>query len=101
QPHLVPTPARLPAGPGHSETTDQAGNLRRLVWELRRKNLTPLVMDITRADIGVPAGRAIVPGLRPWRARFAPGRLDDVPVALGRMAHPRGEGEMRPLPLFS
>ena len=43
-----------------------------------------LVLDQTRPDIGLPVVKVIVPGMRQFWARFAPGRLFDVPVALGR-----------------
>ena len=45
-----------------------------------------LVLDQTRPDIGMPVARVIVPGMRHFWARFAPGRLYDVPVGMGRRA---------------
>ena len=42
-----------------------------------------LVLDQTREEIGLPVVKVIVPGLRHFWARFAPGRLYDVPARLG------------------
>jgi hypothetical protein len=38
----------------------------------------------------------IVPGLRHFYRRFAPGRLYDVPVKLGLREHPMSEGDLTP-----
>ncbi|MER7728869.1 hypothetical protein [Streptomyces sp. NPDC096323] len=44
--------------------------------------------------------RVVVPGLRPFWARLAPGRLYDVPVALGRLPQATSYGDLNPVPLF-
>ncbi len=62
--------------------------------------LEMLVLDQTRAEIGMPVVKVIVPGLRHFWARFAPGRLYDVPVKLGWLAQPRTEEELNPVPMF-
>ena len=49
----------------------------------KRQGLDFLVLDQTRPDIEVPVVRVVVPGLRHFYRRFAPGRLYDVPVKLG------------------
>ena len=49
----------------------------------KKQGLDLLVLDQTRPDIEVPVVRVIVPGLRHFYRRFAPGRLYDVPVKLG------------------
>jgi len=56
----------------------------------------------SKREIGLvqSAGRVIVPGLRHFRARYAPGRLYDTPVALGWLAKPCEEAELNPLELF-
>jgi ribosomal protein S12 methylthiotransferase accessory factor len=56
-----------------------------------------LVLDQTRPDIGVPVARVIVPGLRHFYRRFAPGRLYDVPVKLGWRDQPASESELNPV----
>jgi len=62
----------------------------------RRAGLDFLVLDQTRADVEVPVVRVIVPGLRHFYRRFAPGRLYDVPVKLGLREHPMPEGDLTP-----
>jgi ribosomal protein S12 methylthiotransferase accessory factor len=59
-----------------------------------------LVLDQTRPEIGLPVVKVIVPGLRHFWARFAPGRLYDVPVKLGWLPEPRVEEELNPMPMF-
>jgi ribosomal protein S12 methylthiotransferase accessory factor len=59
-----------------------------------------LVLDQTRAEIGLPVVKVIVPGMRHFWARFAPGRLYDVPVKLGWLSEPRKEEELNPIPMF-
>jgi ribosomal protein S12 methylthiotransferase accessory factor len=55
-----------------------------------------LVLDQTRPDVDVPVVRVLVPGLRHFYRRFAPGRLYDVPVKLGLLDRPRLECELTP-----
>lgn len=62
--------------------------------------LEMLVLDLTRPDVGMPAVKVFVPGLRHFWARFAPGRLYDVPVARGELARPLKEEELNPIPVF-
>lgn len=63
----------------------------------RARGLETLVLDQTRPEVGLAVAKVIVPGLRPFWPRFAPGRLYDVPVALGWLARPRSEEEMNPI----
>jgi bacteriocin biosynthesis cyclodehydratase domain-containing protein len=53
-----------------------------------------LVRDCTRADIGLPCVKVVVPGLRGLWPRFGPGRLFEVPVRLGWLAEPRARGDL-------
>jgi bacteriocin biosynthesis cyclodehydratase domain-containing protein len=61
-----------------------------------RAGLDFLVLNQTRPDIEVPVVRVIVPGLRHFYRRFAPGRLYDVPVKLGLRDRPLPENELTP-----
>ena len=60
-----------------------------------------LVLDQTRPDIGMPVARVIVPGMRHFWARFAPGRLYDVPVGMGRRERPLAEADLNPVPVIA
>jgi len=66
--------------------------------KLRTMGFEPLTLDLTRPDVGLPVARVIVPGLRHFWPRFAPGRLYDVPVRLGWRENPVREQELNPLP---
>ncbi len=60
-----------------------------------------LVLDQTRPDIGMPVARVIVPGMRHFWARFAPGRLYDVPVSMGWRKRPLAEADLNPAPVIA
>jgi bacteriocin biosynthesis cyclodehydratase domain-containing protein len=62
----------------------------------RRAGYDFLVLDQTRPDVEVSVARVIVPGLRHFYRRFAPGRLYDVPVKLGLLDRPLSENELTP-----
>ena len=64
---------------------------------VEREGLDFLVLDQMRPDIEVPVVRVIVPGLRHFYRRFAPGRLYDVPVKLGLRDRSLSENELNPL----
>jgi ribosomal protein S12 methylthiotransferase accessory factor len=67
---------------------------------LAARGMEMLVMDQTRPDIGLPVAKVVVPGLRHFWARYAPGRLYDVPVALGWRPAPLDEAALNPVPIF-
>ena len=60
-----------------------------------------LVLDQTRPDIGMPVVRVIVPGMRHFWERLAPGRLYEVPVRMGRRAGPMSEAGVNPAPVIA
>ncbi len=78
----------------HHDTREQVMSCVRLA---KRAGLDFLVLDQTRPDIEVPVVRVIVPGLRHFYRRFAPGRLYDVPVKLGWRDQPLSEDELNPI----
>jgi oxazoline/thiazoline synthase len=63
---------------------------------LAKAGIEILVLDQTRPDVGLPVVRVVAPGLRHIWARFAPGRLYDVPVREGWLARPLAERELNP-----
>ena len=96
RPQLVPRPSpavpmdEIPDLTG-ADTGEDLATCRRL---LAAAGLEAFVLETTRAEIGVPAVRVVVPGMRPFRRRFAPGRLYDVPMALGWAAERPTEREL-------
>ncbi|RKE21264.1 TOMM precursor leader peptide-binding protein [Streptomyces sp. TLI_171] len=102
-PYLAADPARPAGRPGpppfapHGDLLDDVTAAEHLV---RRAGLEMLVLDQTRPEVGLPVAKVVVPGLRPHWNRFAPGRLFDVPVRLGRLAAPTPYDRLNPIPLF-
>jgi ribosomal protein S12 methylthiotransferase accessory factor len=96
-PFLIPSdnPA-IPPAPSlkvHDNTRDQ---VEACVEIAQNTGHDFLVLDQTRPDVEVPVVRVIVPGLRHFYRRFAPGRLYDVPVKLGLLDRPLPESELTP-----
>lgn len=103
QPYLRPDPAAPPrelADYDYLPTTDLYQDISLIQSKLESLGLEVLVLDQTRPDIGLPVVKVIVPGMRGFWARFAPGRLFDVPVRLGRLNRPTDYHELNPTPLF-
>jgi ribosomal protein S12 methylthiotransferase accessory factor len=67
---------------------------------LRSREMEVLVLDQSRSDVELPVVKVLVPGLRPFWARFGPGRLYTVPVELGWLAEPKPEEEWNPAHLL-
>ena len=81
-----------------TDTRDDVEICRALVEE---RGMEFLVLDQTRPDIGMPVVRVIVPGMRHFWARFAPGRLYDVPVRMGYRDRPLAEADLNPAPVIA
>ncbi len=98
-PFLTPTgkPAVRPVSEAKFGGLDTREQVTACVRIAQREGLDFLVLDQTRPDIGVPVVRVIVPGLRHFYRRFAPGRLYDVPVKLGLRDRPLLENELNPI----
>lgn len=81
-------------------TDDLRDDVRMCVDRATAAGLEVLVIDQTRPDLGLSAVKVVVPGLRHFWPRLGPGRLYDVPVAMGRRATPLAEHALNPVPLF-
>ena len=103
QPYLLPasdTPPRILGDYGTSFSDDVTQDIRDCQSLLARQGLEMLVLDQTRPEIGLPVAKVVVPRLRHFWARFAPGRLYDVPAKLGWLPKPLTEDELNPIPMF-
>jgi ribosomal protein S12 methylthiotransferase accessory factor len=103
QPHLVPdadAPARTPSSWPQLAQDDLADDLALAQQLVEERGMELLVLDQTRPDIGLPVAKVIVPGMRHFWARLAPGRLYDVPVELGWLDAPVAEADLNPIPIF-
>ncbi len=103
RPYVVPD-AGVPPRTLNDYRVLHSGDLLRDIMECRRRveerGMEVLVLDQTRPDISMPVVKVIVPGLRHFWARYAPGRLYDVPAAMGRLDRPLVEEELNPIPMF-
>jgi oxazoline/thiazoline synthase len=77
-----------------------AADIDECVRRLACRGLEVWVVDKTRPDFGLNVAQVIVPGLRHFWPRFAPGRLFDVPVRLGILPRPHTEAELNDVPLL-
>lgn len=103
-PWLVPdpiTPTRRASNFSYNDSMDSRDDIEHYVKVVQAHDMDFLVLDQTRPDIGMPVVRVIVPGLRHFWARFAPGRLYDVPVKQRRLAHALSESELNPSPVIA
>jgi len=100
QPYLLPDPELEPLSRLDLSSPDLLDDVRAVRTRLEEAGLEVLVLDQTRPDIGLPVVKVVVPGLRGFWARFAPGRLFDVPVRLGRLAEPTAYADLNPIPMF-
>jgi len=102
QPHLVPAaaPARAASSYPRQWSDDLRDDVRWCQRIVEDKGLEMLVLDQTRPDLELPVARVVVPGLRPFWARFAPGRLYEVPVSLGWLPQPLPEESLNPIAMF-
>jgi ribosomal protein S12 methylthiotransferase accessory factor len=103
QPYLAPdsatAPRRLADYPRHW-TDDLRDDVLLCQRRVEQFGMEMLVLDQTRPDIGLPVVKVVVPGLRHFWARFAPGRLYDVPVHLGWLERPLPEDAFNPTAMF-
>lgn len=101
QPYLLPDPGQRPRTAADFGYTPRAtldlGCIRSAV---ARAGLDLLVLDQTRPDINMPVVKVMVPGLRHFWPRFAPGRLFEAPVAQGLLSRPTPYTDLNPIPLY-
>lgn len=102
RPYLRPDSSR-PRGPAdrtYVATADLREDVKLITDTVRARGMELLVLDQTRPDLELPVVKVMVPGLRHFWPRFAPGRLFDTPVTLGHLALPTPYEQLNPVPLF-
>jgi ribosomal protein S12 methylthiotransferase accessory factor len=80
-------------------TDDIAKDVAICVARLAEVGIEVLVLDQSRPECELRVVRVTAPGLRHWWRRLAPGRLYDVPPAIGWIEAPRTEEQLNPLDL--
>jgi ribosomal protein S12 methylthiotransferase accessory factor len=102
EPWLLPDPAvrHRRAGDYLSAATDDiAKDVAIYVARLAEAGIEVLVLDQSRPECELRVVRVTAPGLRHWWRRLAPGRLYDVPPAIGWIATLPTEEQLNPLDL--
>ena len=82
------------------ESVDLKDIICSYVNHIENLGLETLVLNMTQPDIGLSVARVIVPGLRHFWRRLAPGRLYDVPVKLKWRSEPVLEEAINPVSMF-
>jgi oxazoline/thiazoline synthase len=95
-PFLIPNGVEPASGTPFPPLDNTRDQVLACVEIAKRASLDFLVLNQTRPDVEVPVVRVIVPGLRHFYRRFAPGRLYDIPVKLGLRDQPLPEVELTP-----
>ena len=103
QPYLVPEQSVSPTAYSDYRqcwSDDLRQDVLTCVEIAAQQGMETLVLDQTRPDIGMSVVKVIVPGMRHFWARFASGRLYEVPVKLGWLPAPLKEEQLNPIPMF-
>jgi len=103
EPWLLPNPGlpqRLLTDHAPVAADDLAGLVSNCAERASAVGLEMLVLDQSRPDIELKVAKVIVPGLRHFWRRLGPGRLYEVPVALGWLPTPTPEVDLNPLSVF-
>ncbi|NEP00036.1 MAG: TOMM precursor leader peptide-binding protein [Symploca sp. SIO2E9] len=103
QPYLVPDvnlKAKLYSDYPQLWSDDCLEDVLTCVKIAEEHGMETLVLDQTRPDIGLDVVKVIVPGMRHFWKRLAPGRLYDVPVKLGWLPEPLKEDQLNPFSMF-
>jgi ribosomal protein S12 methylthiotransferase accessory factor len=102
QPYVVPAegPLRRLGDFPRLGGDDLLEGLTTTISRIEARGPRVLLLDQTRPDLQFPVIKAIVPGMRHFWSRLAPGRLYDVPVELGWLDRPLREDELNPVPVF-
>ncbi|MCU1680038.1 MAG: bacteriocin biosynthesis protein [Amycolatopsis sp.] len=102
QPYLRPLEGELRTAADYTDVSsdDLAEDVRLAQRTVEQAGLEMLVLDQTRPDIGLPVVKVLVPGMRHFWTRYAPGRLFDVPVRMGWLDQPTAEADLNPIAMF-
>lgn len=82
---------------GHEDLLDDVLACQKIV---ENKGMSMFVLDQTRPDINLNVVKVIVPGMRHYWRRLAPGRLYNLPIQLGWLSEPLPEEKLNPQSIF-
>ncbi len=81
-------------------SNDLADHVRNCVDKAASCGLEVIVLDQTRPDLDLSVVKVMVPGMRHFWRRLGPGRLYQVPVAMGWLPKANSEDELNPRSVF-
>lgn len=84
----------------HQSSGKIVSDLNFLINKFKNIGLEVLVIDQTRKFVNMPVVKVVVPGLRHFWSRFAPGRLYDVPTKCRWLKHSLAEDKLNSIPIF-
>lgn len=98
-------PYLMPEGTCHpeklySQSNDFLTDINLCVKIFKNLGLEVFLLDLTNKNIRFHTARVVIPGLRHFWSRLAPGRLYEIPVHLGWLKKPLTELELNPIPYF-
>lgn len=102
QPYVLPADGtvRTARDFARPEISDLGMAMERCREAVERCGLELIALDMSRPEIDFHCARVMAPGIRHFWARFAPGRLYEVPIALGWQDRKLEENELNPIPFF-
>jgi ribosomal protein S12 methylthiotransferase accessory factor len=102
QEYLTPDPAHTKTIKDYKEIKDRdiLKYLEQCISKMESLGHEVLILNQTRPDIGLDVVKVIIPGMRHFWTRFAPGRLYDVPVKMGWLKKKKTEAELNPIAMF-
>lgn len=103
EPYVVPdntVPAKRYSDYSRLDSKDLLDDVMTCVNLAKERGMETLILDQTRPDIGLNVVKVIVPGLRHFWRRLAPGRLYETPVKLGWLSQPIPEEKLNPWSIF-
>lgn len=94
------SPLRTTAELHNLRSGELRADLEGCLARVERAGLEAILVDQSRPDVELAVVKMIVPGLRHFWRRLAPGRLYDVPVELGWVDRRLDEAELNPWGVF-
>jgi ribosomal protein S12 methylthiotransferase accessory factor YcaO len=81
-------------------TRDAAGDVAACRDRVGALGMDLWTLDLSRPDVDLAVAKVIVPGMRHFWRRLAPGRLYDAPVRMGWIDKPLPESALNPETVF-
>jgi oxazoline/thiazoline synthase len=103
QAYLIPNKnvaSKVCADYPQSQNDDLVEDVKLCQQIIKTNDMEMLVLDLTRADIGLNVVKVIVPGMCHWWKRLGAKRLYEVPVKMGWLQESFTEQQLNPFPMW-